>query len=71
MRIKKKLNQHRRDFTAVYVCEHCGAEKTMSGYDDTYFHQTVIPQMKCRNCGETSPDDVPRTAPDVPSWMVL
>ena len=26
MRLKNKIRQSRRDFTAVYECEHCGAE---------------------------------------------
>lgn len=24
MRIQRKIRQHRRDFTAIYECEHCG-----------------------------------------------
>ena len=24
MRIKEKTYQHRRDFKAIFVCEHCG-----------------------------------------------
>ena len=51
MRIKKILNQHRRDFTAVYECEHCGDKETKSGYDDAHFHNNVIPDMECRKCG--------------------
>lgn len=54
MKIKKILNQHRRDFQAVYVCEGCDTERKGSGYDDSYFHQTVIPDMKCENCGKAS-----------------
>jgi len=51
MRIKKKLSQHRRDFTAIFECEHCGYEETMTGYDDKYFHEEVIPSFKCPKCG--------------------
>lgn len=54
MKIKKITNQSRRDFTAVYVCEHCGHEETGSGYDDTNFHQNVIPKMKCKQCRKTA-----------------
>ena len=54
MFIKEKLNQHRRDFKAIYKCEHCEAEVTMCGYDDAYFHNSVIPNMKCESCGEKS-----------------
>ena len=57
MKIEKIVSQHRRDFRAVYVCEHCGAEKEGYGYDDANFHQNVIPGMKCPNCGLSSPKD--------------
>lgn len=46
MRIEKMISQHRRDFTAIYKCEHCGYEKKGGGYDDTHFHQNVIPEMR-------------------------
>lgn len=54
MKIKQILDQHRRDFRAVFVCEGCGHEETMSGYDDTNFHVNVIPRFKCEKCGKTS-----------------
>ncbi len=57
MKIKKITCQNRRDFSAIYKCEHCGHEKEGSGYDDTYFHQKVIPKMKCESCGRSSGED--------------
>lgn len=57
MRIKKIESQSRRDFTAVYECEHCSNEENGTGYDDDYFHQNVIPAMKCKECGKTAADD--------------
>ena len=57
MRIKTITSQHRRDFWAIYECEHCGAEQKGSGYDDANFHQNVVPQMKCEQCGEVAPDN--------------
>ncbi|KKK96004.1 hypothetical protein LCGC14_2667110 [marine sediment metagenome] len=57
MKIQKILRQHRRDFTAVYECEHCGATNESYGYDDEHFHQTAIPDMVCAECGEKAPDD--------------
>jgi len=56
MRIKEKLSQHRRDFTAIYECENCGHEVKSPGYDDSYFHNEVIPKMKCPKCGKSSND---------------
>ena len=42
-----------RDFSAVMVCEHCGAtHKITSGYDDHYYHSKVIQAMACRKCGK-------------------
>lgn len=56
MRIKKILSQRRRDFTAIYECEHCDHERESDGYDDDNFHRVVIPSMKCPSCKKTSPD---------------
>ncbi len=56
MRIKEITSQHRRDFQAVYECEHCGHEKNGSGYDDTYFHTKVVPVMTCESCGKIAND---------------
>lgn len=55
MRIKEIIYQHRRDFRAVYICEHCGNEETSSGYDDQNFHKNVIPEIICKKCGKKSP----------------
>ena len=57
MHIIKILSQHRRDFTALYECEHCGAKAEGRGYDDAHFHQNVIPKKECTSCGKTASDD--------------
>lgn len=57
MKIKKILSQNRRDFTAIYECEHCGHEEEDYGYDDTFFHQNVIPTKECEKCGKKAGDD--------------
>ena len=56
MRIKEIVSQHRRDLTAIYVCEHCGHEEKDSGYDDVFFHQKVIPNMVCKGCKKKAGD---------------
>ena len=50
MRIKEILHQHRRDFEAIFECEHCGFTEKKSGYDDAFFHNNVIPDMECPQC---------------------
>lgn len=55
MKIQKIISQHRRDFRAVYECETCGHTKEGSGYDDSNFHQNVIPNMPCDKCGNKAP----------------
>jgi len=50
MRIKEVTSQHRRDFQAIYECEHCGELRKSGGYDDANFHENVIPEMKCTEC---------------------
>lgn len=57
MKIKKITCQNRRDFTAVYECEHCGHTISGYGYDDDQFHRNVIPAMKCDQCGNTAGSD--------------
>lgn len=57
MKIQKIKSQHRRDFYAVYECEHCGFTEQGPGYDDDNFHRNVIPKIKCSKCGKTAPKD--------------
>jgi len=57
MRIKSIKSQHRRDFWAVYECQHCGHNQEDYGYDDAYFHNDVIPNLKCWKCGKKAGGD--------------
>jgi len=52
MKIKKITSQSRRDFHAIYECEHCGDEHESSGYDDANFHNNIIPDMICKKCNK-------------------
>lgn len=56
MKIKEITSQHRRDFEAIYECEHCGATEEGAGYDDTNYHQNVVPKKKCKVCGKVAPE---------------
>lgn len=71
MKIKKIKSQHRRDFEAVYECEHCGNTRNGYGYDDHNFHHNVIPSMKCESCGKKAPDNYRPMEPKYPSGMVV
>ena len=63
MKIERMLYQHRRDFRAVFKCEHCGHDEIISGYDDAFYHTTVIPKMKCKNCNKIADGNYRPLAP--------
>lgn len=71
MRIKKITWQHRRDFSAVYECEHCGYTEEGSGYDDGNFHQNVVPKMVCKKCGKTASADYRPLTTKYPDWVQI
>ena len=58
MKIKEITYQHRRDFKAKYECEHCGYVSGPEwGYDDANFHENVIPNKACPECGKKAADN--------------
>jgi len=57
MRINQFTYQHRRDFKAIFECEHCHNIYEDWGYDDANYHNNVLPTIKCPKCGLTSKDD--------------
>ena len=57
MKIKKIISQYRRDFRAIYQCEHCNEEHEDSGYDDAHFHNNVVPNMTCAKCGKKAKEN--------------
>ena len=70
MKIKTITYQNRRDFKAIYECEHCGAvTEEQWGYDDANFHRNVIPKMVCKQCGKTAPDTYRPLATKYPEGM--
>uniref|UniRef100_A0A6M3KJ42 Uncharacterized protein n=1 Tax=viral metagenome TaxID=1070528 RepID=A0A6M3KJ42_9ZZZZ len=71
MRIKKIKSQYRRDFQAIYKCEHCGDTHEGFGYDDDNFHRNVIPNMKCGGCGKIAADDYRPMGTKYPSHQVV
>ncbi len=71
MKIKKILSQNRRDFRAIYECEHCGAVSAGYGYDDANFHKNIIPEMKCDVCGKKAPEDYRSLTTKYPEGKVV
>lgn len=71
MKIQKIESQNRRDFYAIYECEHCGTTKRGRGYDDNNFHVNVIPAMKCESCGKTASDEYRPLTPKYPEGHVV
>ncbi len=71
MKIQKILSQHRRDFTAIYECEHCGDTYESRGYDDANFHKNVVPNWECRKCGKKAEDASDARATRYPEGMVI
>lgn len=71
MKVKEITSQNRRDFYAIYECEHCGATKKSYGYDDTNFHVNVIPKMKCEKCGKTAKDNYRPLTPRYHDWETV
>lgn len=53
MKIQKITYQHRNDFCAIMVCEWCEhTQELNSGYNDAYYHNSVIPKLECKTCGK-------------------
>lgn len=51
MKIQKITFEHRNDFYAILECEHCQATQELkTGYNDGYYHNSVLPAIKCRAC---------------------
>lgn len=75
MKIKKLISQHRRDFTALMECEFCEhQEMNNSGYDDRYYHDHVIPEMKCEKCEKstlTEGGEIPHTPTKYPEGFTI
>ena len=64
MKIKKILEQHRRDFSAILECEHCNhIQKLTNGYDDECYHNNVIPTIKCEKCSKIANENYRPLAP--------
>lgn len=65
MKIKTLTFEMGNDFSADMECEHCGVtQKLSSGYNDSFYHQRVIPSMTCKTCGKNRAGIVPESKND-------
>lgn len=71
MKIKEMLSQHRRDFLAIFICEHCEYEEEVKGYDDENYHVNVIPNMNCPECNKKSKADYAPRETKYPQGFVI
>lgn len=73
MKIEKFTHRNRRDFKALFACDNkgCDHKEESWGYDDMNFHQNVVPQMKCKKCGRTSPKKEAQQQPRYPEGLQL
>lgn len=55
MKIKKITTQIRRDIWSTLECEFCGnIEESVCGYDDNFYHECVLPNIKCNKCSKST-----------------
>lgn len=71
MKIKTITSQNRRDFRAIYICEHCGHELEGSGYDDNNFHKNVIPTMICPACEKKADKNYRPLTTKYPAYVTI
>lgn len=72
MKIKEITSQYRRDIHYIAECEHCGhVTEEQIGYDDAYFHSTVVPDMECPECKEKAPKSFRGLAPKYSDYEIV
>lgn len=63
MKIKAISACYGRDLYGTLECEHCGStQKLTGGYDDTHWHQNVLPAFHCQSCNKNSAGETPSEA---------
>ena len=72
MKIKEITSRNRRDFTAILKCEHCWNEDILrSWYDDSYYHNNVIPNIKCKTCNQKAWEDYKPKQTKYSEWDII
>lgn len=62
MKIHHIRDRIRNDIFGVMICEHCRNTDRFVGYDDAYYHNNVIPKLKCKACGKDRAGDLESVA---------
>lgn len=71
MYIETILDRIRRDIKIIIKCEHCDYSFETWGYDDTHYHNVVVPNMECPQCkAKASGIYKPRT-PRYPDEVII
>lgn len=61
MKLLQITSQNRRDVWYDAECEGCGEKEThISGYDDRYYWDIVLPDDKCLKCNKSTNDINPQ-----------
>lgn len=63
MKIKDITSQSRRDIYGTMECEGCGHEQKFTGYDDDFYHCSVVPPLVCKSCSKIANDIGVETRP--------
>ena len=75
MKITSIISQHRRDFRANMECEFCQTKFFLdNGYDDANYYNNVIPNQKCKSCGESTNSkggEADSITPRIPAGVVI
>lgn len=56
MKIFKIDRQSRNDLYGILECEFCQEKQKFQGYDDDYYHNMVMSNIRCKSCGKNSND---------------
>ena len=65
MQVKKIDKTSDNDICCHLKCEFCGSEQCQYGYDDEYYFNQVVPEIKCLNCGRSTRRKISEIEPEI------
>lgn len=64
MKIIEITDRYGNDLYGVIQCEHCQEkQKLTGGYDDSYYHNHVMPAKHCTKCGMNRAGETKKESP--------